>query len=309
MTFDNQNANPTPAQNLTLNASAPEYQSTYWTDNNMCGGTTNNTIAVNVAAAIHTTTYTKDMFFNDPGVNGNNAWIKLNNLAFSGNATLDNPIPLSIGAYDSEDTTGRYFIIGGTGVAGVASASTVNLGTAQASTNNWSISGYTRTVGFTPSAFFDYVKSRKDYTTVDASSFDMSTLSAGISYVDGDVTISTDPTNDVVLIVNGKVNITKDFNKKDVTTANKSVAILANNITVGDDVAYAFGIFATSGTFDTGTNTSLGLKIKGNLSASQETPNPHFAFPSICARIALVEFIMFAHPGFVFAMDMPSGAP
>jgi len=35
----------------------------------------------------------------------------------------------------------------------------------------------------------------------------------------------------------------------------------------------------------------------------------HLAFPVICVRIASVEFDMFSHPGFVFAMYMPSGAP
>ena len=35
----------------------------------------------------------------------------------------------------------------------------------------------------------------------------------------------------------------------------------------------------------------------------------HLAFPAICVRIESVEFDMFSHPGFVFAMYMPSGAP
>jgi len=265
VTFDNQIANPSPAQNLTLNASAPEYQSAYWTDNNVCGGAANNTIAVNVAAPVPTTTFNKDIFFDLSGVGGGTGWMKLSNLSFSGNAGLNNVIPQSVSAYDSEDDTSRYFIIDGAGTAGVNSASSINLGTAQTSANNWSMTSYTRQVGFTPATFLDYVKSRKDYTTI----ADLSGASQpGIYYINGDLTISSDPTSDFVLIVNGNVTISQDFNKATQTTAKKSVAILANNITIGNNVAYAYGIFIAGGAFDTGTNAALGLKIKGNVSTS-----------------------------------------
>ena len=43
--------------------------------------------------------------------------------------------------------------------------------------------------------------------------------------------------------------------------------------------------------------------------ALRSVKQPHLAFPAICVRMASVEFDMFTHPGFVFAMYMPSGAP
>lgn len=50
--FDNQNAAPTPVQNLSLNASAAPYSSAYWTDNNACSSTANNTLEVNAAGEL-----------------------------------------------------------------------------------------------------------------------------------------------------------------------------------------------------------------------------------------------------------------
>lgn len=258
VSFNNQTANPTPAQNLSLNASASEYQSAYWTDNNTCGGAANNTIAVNVAAPIPTTTFNKDIFFNLSG-----SWIKLSNLSFSGNAGLNNVIPQTVTAYDSEDNISRYFIINGVGAAGVTSASSINLGTAQSSANNWNMTGYTRQVGFTPTTFLDYVRSRKDYTSVDPASFNLSSLSSGIYYVSGPVTLSGNAGADAVIIVNGNVTISGDLN----TISGKAIAILATgNITVSSSVSSLYGIFVAGGSFDTGTGS--GLKIKGNLSAN-----------------------------------------
>ncbi len=263
VTFNNQTANPIPAQNLTLNASASEYQSAYWTNNNVCGAAANNTIAVDVAAAVPTTTFNKDIFFNLSG-----PWIKLRNLSFNGNGNLNNPIPLTVSSFDSDDNTNRYFITHfGSEVGGVTSASTVNVGTAQTSVNNWYMPSYTRQVGFTPSTFFDYVKSRKDYTSVDPASFNLSSVSSGIYYVSGSITnLSGNAGNNVVIIVNGNVTISGDLN----TNSGKALAVLATgNITVSNSVSNIFAILAAGGSFDTGTGS--GLKIKGNLSVTSLT--------------------------------------
>lgn len=260
VTFDNQTANPTPAQNLTLNASAPEYQSSYWTNSNTCGGIANNTIAVNVAAPVPTTTFNQDIFFNLPG-----PWIKLRNLSFSGNGSLQNILPFTITAYDSDDNTLRYFITnGGSEVGGVTSASIVNVGTAQTSVNNWNMQSYTRTVGFTPSTYLDYVKSRKEYSSIDPSSFSLAGISTKIWYVTGDLSnLSGDAGADAVIIVNGNVTISGNLN----TISKKALAILATgNITVSSSVSSLYGIFIAGGSFDTGVGS--GLKITGNLSTT-----------------------------------------
>lgn len=260
VTFDNQGANPTPAQNLTLNASAPEYQSAYWTSDNSCGGTVNNTIAVDVSAASPITTFNKDIFFN-----GSSSWIKLRNLSFNSVNALTNPFPLSVTGYDGDDNTNRYFINGlNSEVGGVTSAPSVDTGTAQKSVNDWSAAGYSRQQGFSPSTFFDYVKSRKDYTS--PPSFNLSALSSGIYYVTGPVTLSGNAGADAVVIVNGNVTISGDLN----TTSGNALAILATgNITAQTPVSNIYSVLVAGGSFDTGTGN--GLKIKGNLSAASLT--------------------------------------
>ncbi|MBI3366587.1 hypothetical protein HY041_03095 [Candidatus Roizmanbacteria bacterium] len=264
--FDNLGANPTPAQNLNLSASATEYSSANWTDNNVCGGPANNALPVNVAAPAPTTVFDKDIFFKSSG-----NWLKLKDLSFSGNASLTNIIPNLVSAYDSDDNSSRYFITSGASTnAGVSSANSINLGTANASENNWKMTGYTRQVGFTPSIFMDYVKSRKSYTTVsDPANFDFSAITEpGIYYANTHVTITNDPGTDVVLIVNGNATINQNFNRNGGTDKpKKAVAILANNIYIDSSVQYAYGIFAASSTFFTGASSN-GLKVKGNVSAN-----------------------------------------
>ncbi len=261
--FDNQNgAYPTPAQNLNLNASASEYQSSNWTDNNICGGTPNNVLPVDVAAPVPTTVFDKDIFFLS---NGN--WMKLKSLSFSGNSNVSNIIPNTVSAYDSDDDASRYFI---TNNAGVTSASSINLGTADASSNNWKMTGYARQIGLSPSIFMDYVRSRKSYNTVsDPPNFDFSSITeAGIYYANSNVTITNDPGANAVLIVNGNATINQDFNRNAGTDKpKKAVAILANNIYIDSSVNYAYGIFVTSGMFFTGASSN-GLKVKGNVSAN-----------------------------------------
>jgi hypothetical protein len=204
-------------------------------------------------------------------------WAKLNNLSFSGNGVLNNGTPSIVTAFDSEDSSSPYFIIDGNGQAGVTSASSFTPTDMQTSANNWNVTSYTRQVGFTPSTFLDYVKSRKDYTTIT----DLTEIAQkGIYYVNGNITISNNPPAfDFVLLVNGTATIdlpSGDFNKQSVTTASKAIAILANNITIGNNMANAYGIFVTnasSGIFDTGTNAALGLKVRGNISAGTITNN------------------------------------
>src|SRR5207248_1062570 len=59
---------------------------------------------------------------------GNQAWIKIKNGAFAGVSDLNNPIPLTIQAFDESDTTTRQFIINDAqNVAGVVSANTIIL--------------------------------------------------------------------------------------------------------------------------------------------------------------------------------------
>ncbi len=264
--FNNQAANPTPAQNLNLSASASEYQSAYWTNNNSCpadGGSASNTIAVDVSAVSPDTVFSKDVFFNVTGV-AEEGWIKLKNLSYNSSGSLVNVLPLSVSSYDADDDGSRVFV---TGSGGAASASTINVGTADKSSDNWSMVGYTRQVGFYPSNFLEYIKARKDYTILDASTFVMSDITAaGIYYINGSVALSSDPGANAVLIVNGNVTISQNFNHNTGDdTVKKSVAILATGtITVADDVSYVYGIFATEGVFNTGTGS--GLKIKGNLS-------------------------------------------
>jgi hypothetical protein len=264
--FDNQGAAPTPAQNLNLNASASEYQSAYWTDNNACSSTANNTIAVDVAAPAPTTVFNKDVFFQTT-----RAWIKLKNGTYMSGGALTNVIPQTISSYDADDSGGRYFIINDANVVpGLVSANPFNTGTAPVSSRGWSSASYTKQAALTSSTFLEYVKSRKLYQTVTVTTppnLDLSTITTtGIYYVGSSVTLTGDPGANMVLIVGGDVTINQNFNREAATDQpKKSVAILANTINLDPTVAYAYGVFVAN-TVATGSTTT-GLKIKGNLSA------------------------------------------
>ncbi|MCM8787882.1 MAG: hypothetical protein NC935_07540 [Candidatus Omnitrophica bacterium] len=253
--FNNQNAAPTPIQDFFLKASANEYQSAYWTDNNVCNSIANNKISVNVAVENPPTAFNKDIFFQIA------SWIKLKNASFISSANFINIIPLNISPYDNDDTTNRYFIIGETGLV---AANGLNMGTANISSKKWLTTGYSKQTILSTTNFLEYVRSRKKYQEIT----DITQIKEGINLYQGDLTININNQvnfNDkkTLLIVTGTTTIDIDNFQPN----NGSVAIIASNINFTNDTKSAKGIFIGQ-TINTGTTTNDGLKIIGNLIAN-----------------------------------------
>ena len=256
--FDNQNAAPTPAQNLNLSSSATGYSSAYWTDANACTATANNSLPVDVSSG-DSTVYNKDIFFSN-----NTAWTKLKNSSFSSPGSLTNVLPLNISAYDSDDDVNqRYFIMNSAGSdPGLVTASSIYTGTAAVSSKDWKAESYTRQTALSPSGFLSYVKARKEYQIIT----NLNDLAEDkINLWQGDLTINNQANfnnKKVVLIVTG----TTTLDMPNFQPAHAALAILANTINFTSSVKYAEGVFIAQ-TVNTGSNTTQGLKIKGNLVA------------------------------------------
>lgn len=262
ITFNNQqNPKPTPAQSLSLNVSAPEYQTAYWTSNNSCSVDANNTINVNVAVPNPTTVFNKDIFFRTT-----TPWIKLKNSSFAAINNLVNIIPYNIAPYDSDDTNERYFIINDSNDPGLVTAPSLNIGTAQISSRGWLITGYQLQQSLTLSAFIDYIRSRKQYQTISS----LNNLTENkINFYQGDLTINNSNQSSfnnkkVVLIVLGTVSLEASSSPPTFEPNNAATAILAYTIKFGDNLQSAKGVFIAQNII-TGSNSNQGLKITGNL--------------------------------------------
>lgn len=256
VTFNNQTANPNPNQNLSLQASALNYSSAYWTNNNLCSSTPNNAVLVNVATQPPINVFNKDIFFNI-----NSPWIKLKNTSFLTSNSLTNIIPQNITPYDSEDTNERYFIIGN--APGNVIATSINLGTAQPSSKNWTTENYSQNLIFySVDSFFEYVKSKKPYQQIN----NLDNLTGEkINLWQGNLIInslnqSKFDGKKIVLLVRGDLTI----DVQNFSPINGILAAIAQNINFSSNVQSATGIFISQ-TINTGLTTNQGLKIIGNL--------------------------------------------
>ncbi|MDH7476649.1 MAG: hypothetical protein QHH09_04310 [Microgenomates group bacterium] len=208
-------------------------------------------------------------------------WIKLKNSSFQSNNNLQNLIPLELKSFDQIDDRPPllpYFIRDESGVVTVKSLILSN-GTF-VSEKKWLAANYPNIkLEFNKAGFLNYIKSRKDYTSLDKKLRRMSLLSSFIKadgiyylpanddnsqfYIDNDSDL---PNYNFVLIVDGTVNINSPvFNEGPDNKARKSLAILVDYINFNNDINRAFGIFVADQKFNTGINLDLGLKITGNL--------------------------------------------
>ncbi len=254
-------ANADVSQNLTLNYSTTEYKPPYLTDADVCAASGTNTVAVDLSGASPTTDFPKDLVFKPAG-----AWVKIKNGSFASALNVANPIPNTISAFDSEDDISqRYFIMNTAGNSpGAVVAQGLNLGTADASSEDWKATGYQKSNTLTFSNYFDYVKARKEYENITNS--DLSEITDNGIYVwtgSGDLTLNNSNesrlTGKVVLISSGEINIDEDF------TPTGSVGIFADEITFtggATPVTQAKGIFV-SNTMNA-ESADQGLKITGN---------------------------------------------
>jgi len=96
-------------------------------------------------------------------------WIKLKDTSFVSPRTLTNLIPLPPTAYDADDTTEQYFIVGKSGVA-LAPAISLDISniTLTAKTGNPEYKALYTPGAFsmTPALFLSYVKARKEYKVI-----------------------------------------------------------------------------------------------------------------------------------------------
>ncbi len=201
------------------------------------------------------------------------AWVKLKDASFSSPRGLDNSIPPApLIAYDGDDdSTQRFFIMSSApGPAGITSASSINLGTATTSTNDWKTPTYSKQTILTASTFLEYVRSRKSYQTIR----DLNSINADGIYVwdsSGNNPIPSftsvpakfDQFN-VVLIVSGASSPVIVDTAVFKPANSKSLAILATTLNFTATTTEADGLFVTDNV-DVGTTVNQGLKIVGNL--------------------------------------------
>ncbi|MEK7522917.1 MAG: hypothetical protein AAB569_05015, partial [Patescibacteria group bacterium] len=266
---------PTSAT-LTLTGNAPSgftwSPNSGWTPNGACTPV-NNSKTVNEGDTI----LNQPITFNFSGAN----WIKLKDSSFNRISIAGVTVPAFVSSYDADDDATKFFIIGN---AGAVLKATVNPSSAYSSPpKNWYDSSYPAgSSSMNPSAFLNYVKSRKEYQTVS----DMSSINQDGIYVwsgAGALTLNNANLNQAtaskfVLIVDDNVTIDQDeFNIGNNcidTSTSKNIAILSKTgtITFSTTTQCAAGVFIAQ-TVDTGSITSQGLKIKGNLIAQTTLTN------------------------------------
>lgn len=194
-------------------------------------------------------------------------WTKMKNSSYISRNSLTSMIALSPTAYDADDTTQNYFIVG---AGGVVAAPSIDIDisntnpTAKTSDPEYKLIYTPSTYSMTPTAYLEYIRARKQVQTV--GSIDAIT-SSGTYVINGDVTVNSDTApfdlpNNIVLVVTGTVTVDPSAGNTFAPTG--SVAIIASTINFNPAVTQATGIFV-AGSLDTGTTANQGLKIVGNL--------------------------------------------
>lgn len=206
-------------------------------------------------------------------------WIKLKDYSYSNPKLLPvtNKIPtgsavLKYKPDDLDDVAEASFIGNNfTNGPGIATGIGVgNYGGIHSGPRNWNDVMYITSKTFDKAQYLTYIKSRKNYRTIR----NMAEITAPGIYVwdsSENITINTQPAHNYVLIVpNANVTIGPlAGNTFNTGTQAKSVAIIANTITFADTLTEARGIFIAD-TIHTGDNTSQGLKITGNIIATED---------------------------------------
>lgn len=201
-------------------------------------------------------------------------WVKLKDASFNSLGRIQSYIPAAPVAYDADDTTQPYFIVGDGGVVTAESIALKGLNAgAKAGTSDWQDSPYSMIPAPMSSPnFISYIKGKKQYKEI--TSLDQINSDGIYLYKSKDaLDISTVPSAfdlyNVVLVTETTVNIK---NTNDYFKPTKSIAIVSPFIYFASNVKEAKGIFITIVT-NTGTTTDEGLKITGNLIARDELQN------------------------------------
>lgn len=195
-------------------------------------------------------------------------WAKLKDASYASRYRLQSYIPAAPLAYDADDTTQPYFIIGDNGLTTSKNIAINGLNSgAKVGSHDWRLDNYVNMLPptFSPSDFELYVRGRKEHKTIDSLS---EINSDGIYSLksNNDLNIDSVPAAfnlyNVVLLAHANVNI----NVTNGFTPSKSLAIIAPIINFSSQTTDARGIFIAN-IINTGQTTNQGLKINGNLIA------------------------------------------
>lgn len=194
-------------------------------------------------------------------------WFKLKDTSFSRVGSLINKIPAPPQIFDSDDPAPVERVLE-LGQAGVVSAGSITLSDSapypNTSTNDWKITSYNPSSGFSIADFVSYVKSRKEYKKIDTLD-DLE--SEALNMIDGTpsspVKQSHVARGPFVLIVNGDLTLDTtphNFNPN----GNQNVAfIVTGTLHIPSVVDEINGLFIANNV-DLGTSTTK-LKVIGNL--------------------------------------------
>lgn len=255
-----------PNTTLTLNASYPGYSSVEWHNGETCMGLSKLSWNLNVGD----NKIKIPLFFQYSGGDGaGGGWFKLSRTSFNSRMNdRPNYLPNSMTPYDDVDDPGasKYMIIDSS-AGNVIQNGAVVIGSASTkySEKNWQTTGYQNTNDITYAKYIDYMKARKDFTTITLLPLSSSSFPTdGIYSIAQDVTL--DPTwfdgkNIVLVIQAGKKAL---FTGTDFITTG-SLAVLAPTIEIEASVTQINAILIGQ-TVSTGTvPNSNPLKIVGNL--------------------------------------------
>lgn len=225
------------------------------------------------------------------------AWTKLKDSSYVSTNSLYNLLSLTPVAYDADDTTDQYFIVGNDGVVAAPGIELdISNVTPTAKTGNpeYKVTYTPESYSLTPSSFLSYVRARKEYKVIT----DLGEITgSGIYVYSGDLAISSNvtPFNQsykIVLIVSGTVTISAA--PDNTFTPTGTAAIVATTINFDSAITEAHGVFIGR-TISTGTNATQGLKIVGNLIAQTTLSNnrewPTTTRPSVFIKFDQAKYI------------------
>jgi hypothetical protein len=293
ITLDNINADPAPQGHVVSFNTIPS--SALYTGAGQCGGAGGAGVcAAGLGSCANLFTANFDQ--NQPGlltsgtksayfsINNNLSFYKLKNASYYHTGSITSLFPVNHQSFDADDTPLVGYFNRGTnggsnnGVGAVMSSGAQQVGAAGAANNGvsapgWSNEGYTAASRNTAATrFTDYVKGRKDYTTINSlGDAAFTSRTSGIFLVQGNLTINAAAAGNlsnkqVVVIATGTINITGN-----VIPANSSAALIAPNIYISETVSEVHGLIVGNSVSIVsqgfgGTSTTP-LKIYGNLSA------------------------------------------
>ena len=184
------------------------------------------------------------------------AWTKLKDSSYVSTNPLYNLLSLTPVAYDADDTTDQYFIVGNDGVVAAPGIELdISNVTPTAKTGNpeYKVIYTPESYSLTPSSFLSYVRARKEYKVIT----DLGEITgSGIYVYSGDLAISSNvtPFNQsykIVLIVSGTVTVSAA--PDNTFTPTGTAAIVATTINFDSTITEAQGVFVGR-TISTGTN-------------------------------------------------------